>query len=163
MKNNKSLQVTENLLILKRGREELLFANYLDLRPLYIIEGRKYIDHFLEAASQLLKYNQTTSASPQDIDLLDMLMEYGIIVPHESSSGADLPLADEQSGFHNKKIYLFSHCPVMQHVLCLLPQQQKDLLEKQEPYVASGRQQARRETQWAESRTGSLEYLKHFF
>ncbi len=103
MKNSTRLHVTPHLLTLERGKNELLLANYLDLRPLYIRKGRRYIKNFLEAASRLGTYNKIAGAFPHDIGLLDMFLEYGIIVPHHSSSGLNLPKHQEEPSLNNKR------------------------------------------------------------
>lgn len=103
MKNNTDLRVASSLLMLERGRDELLLANYLDLRPLYIRKGRRYIKKFLEASSHLRTYNEIARAFPDDTGLLDMLMEHGIIVARGPSNGISLPRRGEEPGFENKK------------------------------------------------------------
>lgn len=103
MKNNARLHVTDKLLMLQRGKEELLLANYLDLRPLYIRQGRRYIENFIEAASRLDTYDKILQAFPHDTGLLDMLMAYRIVVPRDSPSGVDLQGPREEPRFDNKR------------------------------------------------------------
>jgi uncharacterized protein len=81
IQNNTGLKITENLLKLERGSDELLLANYLHFRPLYINKGKKYIANFLKATSELCSYKNIINAFPQDIDLLDTLINHEIIVP----------------------------------------------------------------------------------
>lgn len=85
-KNNTILKITEDLLKLERGREELLLANYLDLRPLYIKKGRKYIINYLKAINDLRTYKNIIDAFPHEINLLDALLDHGIIVPYGSTA-----------------------------------------------------------------------------
>ena len=81
MKSHRRLKITDNLLMLQRGKDELLLADGLDLRPLYVKKGRKYIAHFLKAASDLGSCERITGAFPHETDLLDRLKDHGIIVP----------------------------------------------------------------------------------
>lgn len=80
MRHDAQLKITENLLKLARGRDELLLANYLDLRPLYIKQGKQYILDFLRAVNELGTYKKIIEAFPQEINLLDALLNHGIIV-----------------------------------------------------------------------------------
>ena len=91
MKQNGRLKITEHLLMLERGKDELLLADYLDLRPLYIRKGGKYIASFLKAVSALESHEKIADLYLHEIDLLNMLLDHGIIVPH------GLPKADERS------------------------------------------------------------------
>jgi uncharacterized protein len=77
------LKITEDLLKLERGRDELLLANCRDLRPLYIKQGRQYILNYLKAVTDLGTYKKITKAFPHEIHLLDTLLDYSIIVPNE--------------------------------------------------------------------------------
>ncbi len=87
MNVNPSLKLTEHLLTLKRGRDELLLADYMDLRPLYIKKGRKYVDNFLRAASELGSYEKIAEVFPHEKNLLDMLLDHGILVPRVPPEG----------------------------------------------------------------------------
>jgi uncharacterized protein len=91
MKQSAQLQITENVLMLQRGRGELLVTDYLRLRPLYIKQGRDYVAHFLKAASQLGSYERIIDAFPRETALLDMLMDHGVIVPHATSQADRRP------------------------------------------------------------------------
>jgi uncharacterized protein len=82
IKPGTQLEITEDLLKLERGGDELLLANYLDLRPLYIKKGREYIINYLKSVSKLRTYKKIINAFPHEIDLLDTLLDHGIIVPH---------------------------------------------------------------------------------
>jgi uncharacterized protein len=102
--NNTPLKITENLLKLERGNNELLLANYLDLQPLYIKKGRRYINEFLKAVSDLGTYKKIIETFPQETNLLDTLLDHGIIVPHVLSthkpkkhSSGDLDLENQRS------------------------------------------------------------------
>lgn len=103
MKNNLNLHVAENLLMLERGSDELLLANQFDFRPLYIKRGKGYIKNFLGAASGLGTYRKIAEAFPCDVDLLDMLLHHGIIVPHNLSSVVTPHTPTEEPGLDNKK------------------------------------------------------------
>jgi uncharacterized protein len=91
VKNNARLRITESLLMLERGRDELLLADLVDLRPLYIKKGRRYIANFLKAASELASYESIINALPHEKDLLDTLLGHGIIVPGVASKHNSRP------------------------------------------------------------------------
>src|SRR5208282_5185304 len=82
MNNNARLKVTENLLTLERGSDELMLTDYVDLRPLYIGKGKDYVKNFLRAIPELKTYKNITTTFPQETALLDMLVHHGIVVPH---------------------------------------------------------------------------------
>jgi len=80
IKHGTQLKITADLLKLERGRDELILANYLDLRPLYIKQGKQYILNYLEAVNDLGIYKKIIDAFPQETNLLDTLLDHGIIV-----------------------------------------------------------------------------------
>jgi len=51
---NEKLTITGNLIILERGKDELLLVNSIDSKPLYIKTGRDYIKGFLDAVRELV-------------------------------------------------------------------------------------------------------------
>jgi len=77
------LQVAHGLLALHRGHDELLLANNIELRPLYVKEWRRYILEFLKAAGELQTYAKIIAAYPHEAKLMDVMLDYGIIVPHK--------------------------------------------------------------------------------
>ena len=81
MKNRSRLTIAENLLLLERGQDELLLTNTIDHRPLYIKTGREYIKAFLKAVRELGSYDGIVKAYPQEASLLNVLLNYGIVVP----------------------------------------------------------------------------------
>lgn len=89
--------------MLERGRDELLLANYTDLRPLYIKKGRKYIANFLKAASELGSYKKITDVFPHEINLLDTLLNHGIIVPYGFKRDSNFQKPSEKLEFGNRK------------------------------------------------------------
>lgn len=103
MKNNTRLRVTENLLTVERGSTELLLANYLDLRPLYIRKGRKYIKHFLNATSELGTHDKIIDAFPNEASLLEMLIDHAIIIPGDSPQDNTLQMPREELNFDSRK------------------------------------------------------------
>jgi uncharacterized protein len=103
MKDNDRLRIAPDLLALERGEEELLLANGLDLRPLYVRKGRGYVKNFLEIVSRLGRYGKIMRAFPEDAGLLDMLMEHAVIIPGGRPNEGGLPLSDEAPSFSNKK------------------------------------------------------------
>ena len=100
--NNTPLQVPSSILMLERGNDELLLANHLDLRPLYVRKGSSYIKKFLEAASQLGTYGNIVRAFPGEVSLLDMLMEHRIIVKRGPLS-LRFSRSGQEPGFENKR------------------------------------------------------------
>jgi sulfatase maturation enzyme AslB (radical SAM superfamily) len=77
---NIDLTLTKNLIILEKGKDELLLVNSIDPRPLYIKRGRDYIKRFLESVKALHVAEKIKRAYPQDIELLNMLMDHRIII-----------------------------------------------------------------------------------
>ena len=67
--------------MLERGRDELLLTNTREHRPLYIKHGRSYIKTFLETVGELASYDSIAKAYPQERSLLDLLLEYRIVLP----------------------------------------------------------------------------------
>jgi uncharacterized protein len=96
------LKVTDNLLMIERGREELILTDYVDLQPLYIKKGKRYIKSFLKAASELKTQKRTIEAFPQDADLLDTLLNHKIIVPHSLKRSEARHYSQEEPDLHHK-------------------------------------------------------------
>ena len=85
MNDSTRLKVTENLLALERGGDELN-AHRLRQSPAALRKekGRKpYIKRFLKAIPELKSYGNITKVFPEEADLLDTLLHHGIVVPHE--------------------------------------------------------------------------------
>jgi uncharacterized protein len=120
---NTQLKITEDLLKLERGREELLLANYHDFRPLYINKGRKYILNYLTAANDLGTYKKIIDAFPKEINLLNTLLDYGIIVPNglatNNSQKAYLTKIDLENKRGMSLYLLISQSCNMKCVYCL--------------------------------------------
>ncbi len=96
------LKVTENLLTLERGRDEIILTDYVDLRPLYIRKGKGYVKNFLKAASELKTCKRIMEAFPHDADLLDTLLAHGIIVPYSFKRPRVQNYLPEGPDLHNK-------------------------------------------------------------
>ncbi|MBI5026580.1 MAG: radical SAM protein [Nitrospirae bacterium] len=75
-----SLTLTKNLIVLEKGKNELLLVNSIDPRPLYIKRGRDYIKRFLESVKELGAAEKIKKAYPQDTELLNMLISHRIII-----------------------------------------------------------------------------------
>lgn len=89
-KNNGYLAITKNLIILEKGSNELLLVNSIDPQPLYIKKGRDYIKGFLEAVKELRSVGKIKKAYPEDMALLNMLMNHRIIITaEEQKKGLD--------------------------------------------------------------------------
>jgi uncharacterized protein len=82
MNENTRLKITETLLAVERGRDELVLTDYVHLRPLYVKKGRTYIRRFLEAVSELKTRKRLMETFPNEADLLDTLLGHGVIVPY---------------------------------------------------------------------------------
>ena len=74
------LTITQNLILLEKGKEELLLVNSIDPQPLYIKKGRDYIKRFLESVKDLHDARKIQKAYPQDVELLNMLKDHRIII-----------------------------------------------------------------------------------
>lgn len=77
---SRTLALTRNLIMLERGRQELLLANSFFFHPLYIKKGRPYIKKFLQAVQDLAVPEKIIQAFPQDRQLLQSLEDHRIII-----------------------------------------------------------------------------------
>ena len=75
-----NLSITNNLIELEKGRNEMVLANSIDLKPLYIRRGREYIRGFLDSVRKLRSAEKIKKAFPGDHELLDMLIDHNIII-----------------------------------------------------------------------------------
>jgi uncharacterized protein len=103
MNDSTRLKVTENLLALERGGDELMLTDYVNLRPLYARKGRSYIKRFLKAIPELKSYGNITKVFPEEADLLDTLLHHGIVVPHEFKRSRMQQYSPEGPDLHDKK------------------------------------------------------------
>jgi uncharacterized protein len=78
--SRQNLALTRNLILLEKGRDELLLVNSLESRPLYIKKGRSYIKRFLDAVKELGSPEAVRAAFPSDTELLNLLMDHRIVV-----------------------------------------------------------------------------------
>ena len=81
VRTSQFVALERNLIVLERGREELLLASSLESRPLYIKQGRDYIKKYLAAVAELGAVEAINRAFPGDVELLNLLMDHRIIVP----------------------------------------------------------------------------------
>jgi len=101
-----SLALTKNLIMLEKGRDELLLVNSIEFRPLYIKKGRDYIKKFLEAVPGLGALESINQAFPADTELLNLLMDHRIITysghdrqgPDKADISFDKKAREEKSG-----------------------------------------------------------------
>ncbi len=101
-----SLTLTKNLIMLEKGRDELLLVNSIEFRPLYIKKGRDYIKKFLEAVRGLGTVESIKKAFPADTELLNLLMDHRIIIhavdekksPDKADISFDKKARDEKIG-----------------------------------------------------------------
>jgi uncharacterized protein len=75
------LKISDGLIALERGHDELLLANNIEPRPLYVKEGRRYILDFLKAAAEFGTSKKIIAAYPHEANLLAVMLDYGILVP----------------------------------------------------------------------------------
>jgi uncharacterized protein len=103
--NNTALKVADELLVLERGRDELLLTNNIKPRPLYINKGRRYILEFLKAAGELGTYKKIITTYPHEVNLLDVMLDYGIMVPHGTNrQHKNLKLLSERRDCEKRKV-----------------------------------------------------------
>jgi uncharacterized protein len=101
-----NLALTRNLIMLEKGREELLLVNSVEFRPLYIKRGRDYIKKFLEAVPGLGAVESIKREFPADRELLNLLMDHRIITyagedhpgPDKPDISFDVKAREEKSG-----------------------------------------------------------------
>ncbi|HUT54975.1 MAG TPA: radical SAM protein [bacterium] len=85
-----ALTLTKNLLMLERGKGELLLLNSFDPRPLYIKRGRDYIKKFLDSLKKPRTAAAIKKSFPRDTELLKMLMAHRIVITAaEQKKGLD--------------------------------------------------------------------------
>jgi len=87
---NEQVKVPKDLLVLERGRDELLLADNMVTRPLYVKEGRQYILKFLASARKLGTRERIIAAYPHEETLVNLLLDSGIIVP-QAANGQNRP------------------------------------------------------------------------
>jgi len=71
--------MTENLIALERGADELLLADSFYLRPLYVRRGRERVKRLLAAASPGRSPGELLTVFPEDAALIRLLLEHGIL------------------------------------------------------------------------------------
>ncbi len=81
---NTGLKVTENLIMLERGTDELLLTNSYQNNPLYVPNGRKYIKKFLKSIEKLQTPKKIKETFPNDYSLLEVLLNYRIVISKDS-------------------------------------------------------------------------------
>lgn len=84
------VRVTPDLIMLSRGPDELLLANALNLKTLFVPRGRGYLQQFLKAIDRLGTVTAINAAFPQDAHLLRMLMDHHLVEP-EAERPAEAP------------------------------------------------------------------------
>lgn len=77
---HQGLGLARDIIVLERGREELLLLNSFESRPLYIQRGRRYIKRFLDGIRELGSAEAINRAFPADSELLNLLIEHRIVV-----------------------------------------------------------------------------------
>jgi uncharacterized protein len=96
------LKITENLLLLERGRDEFLLTDYVDLQPLYVRKGKRYIKDFLKSVTDLKTYGNIMKVFPHEGELLNTLMHHGIVVPHSFRRSTEQNYSTEGPDLQNK-------------------------------------------------------------
>ena len=71
--------MTENLIALERGADELLLADSFHLRPLYVRRGRERVKRLLAAASPKCSREELLAVFPEDAALIRLLLDHGIL------------------------------------------------------------------------------------
>lgn len=73
------MKLGTDIIALERGNDELLLLNGLQRRPLYVKEGREYVKKFLKTADALGSRRKILKAYPNDSNLLEVLLHFGIL------------------------------------------------------------------------------------
>ena len=79
--------MTKNLIVLERGKDELLLADSFQLRPLYVRRGRERIKRILAAAANGCPAHRLKEVFRSDASLIGLLLNYGILAAGPSRSG----------------------------------------------------------------------------
>jgi uncharacterized protein len=74
------LELTKDMIMIERGKEELLLANSSSLQPLYIRSGRGHIKKLLESVPGLCTAEKIQESFPGDVQLVQMLLDHRILV-----------------------------------------------------------------------------------
>ncbi len=119
-----ALRIAEHLLVLERGADELLLTNTVNRRPLYVSRGAAYIKAFLADVGRRRRRSEILRAHPQDEALLQVLLDYRIVVPAGSAEEAgrlrSLERLPPPGGKRSLSLYLLlSHSCNLQCVYCL--------------------------------------------
>jgi uncharacterized protein len=88
--------------MLEKGKDEFILTDYVNLQPLYVKKGKRYIKNFLKAASDMQTYKNILEVFPHDKDLLDTLLHHGIIVPYSFKRSEVQNYSPEGPDLHNK-------------------------------------------------------------
>jgi uncharacterized protein len=106
MADKKRLKIADDLILLERGRDELLLANGLVRRPLYMNIGRRYIRRFLKVVGELGSQDAILHAYPREAGLLKVLLGHGIAVPRGTEKPGNAPGPRGSDKKMNMSLYL---------------------------------------------------------
>ncbi len=80
MNERSFLKIPDEVLFLERGQDELLLTHANIRKPLYIREGRSYIQGFLSAVRELGSRERVLKTYPREVNLLQVLSDHWIVV-----------------------------------------------------------------------------------
>lgn len=84
MKQDVNLKITNNLIMIEKGTEELLIANSFGIMPIYIRRGADYVKRLIRSVKVLVTEEKLTTSFPHDRQLIEKLMEHRIIIPRDA-------------------------------------------------------------------------------
>ena len=78
---NELYKITDNLILLERGTDELLLANAFNLFPMYIRKGKDYINAFVNYLREMPRERtHILEDYPHDEDLVDFFLKHNILI-----------------------------------------------------------------------------------
>ena len=92
-KQNRLLAVSDNLIMLERGEEELLLVDPWAVEPLYIQKGRDYIKGLIRDAGRFDSREALEKAFPGDVELINTLLRHRILVEEHQPKTEEPPFS----------------------------------------------------------------------
>lgn len=116
--------ITNNLIRLERGPDELLLANAYNLFPLYVRKGREYISSFVDYLGEEPRTKTTILRDyPEDEALVDFLLAHHILIPADMeervSTAIVLPDRNEHRAESMSAYFLLTQSCSFSCIYCL--------------------------------------------